>query len=176
MGKGPQKQTKTWTLREQENHTRDVPAEILSTASSEKGGSNQGVLGGKTKVSEGSDLLWVAGQSLGGLQRSIWIVMVSAENRLHFLFLGSSQKTLDFLQLISSRGISNWLWFFLHRGWKKSFMLSHNLYGSHHSCCLAAHRSSTSHAGQAGFIVGSWCFLSTAHITFLEQGLGECML
>lgn len=83
-------------------------AETPSTASSEKG--NQRVLGGETKAFEGLDLLWVTGQSQGGFQRSIWIVMVSAENRLHFLFLGYRQKTLNFSQLISSMGISNWLW------------------------------------------------------------------
>lgn len=146
-------------------------AETLSTASSEKGGSNQRVLGGKTKAFEGSDLLWVGGQSLGGLQRSVWIVMVNAENRLHFLLFGYSQKTLDFSQLICSRGILNWLWLFLHTRWKKSFMLICNLYGSHPSCCLGAHRSRTSHTGQAGFRVGSQRFLSTARLTFLERGL-----
>lgn len=45
-------------------------AETLSTASSEKGGSNQRVLGGKTKAFEGSDLLCIAGQSLEGLREA----------------------------------------------------------------------------------------------------------
>lgn len=90
-------------------HLPSGMAETPSTASSEKGSSNQRILGGETKAFERLDLLWVAGQSQGGFQRSIWVVMVSAENRLHFLFLGYSQKTLDFSQLISSMGISNWL-------------------------------------------------------------------
>lgn len=103
-------------------------AGTLSTASSEKGDSNQRVLGGKTKAFEGSDLLWVGEQSLGSLQRSVWIVTVNAENRLNLLFLGYSQNILNFSQLISSRGISSWLWLLLHVGWKKSFMIICNLY------------------------------------------------
>lgn len=74
-------------------------AETLSTASSEKGGSNQRVLGGKTKAFEGSDLLWVGGQSLGGLQRSVWIVMVSAENRLHFSIVWVQPKDTGLLAI-----------------------------------------------------------------------------
>lgn len=59
-----------------------------SAASSEKGDSNQRVLGWKTNAFEGSDLLWVGQQSLQGPQRSVWIATVNAEDRLNILSLG----------------------------------------------------------------------------------------
>lgn len=59
-----------------------------SAASSEKGDSKQRLLEGKTKVFEGSDLLWAGEQSLRGPQRSVWIATVNAEARLNILSLG----------------------------------------------------------------------------------------
>lgn len=130
-------------------------AGTLSTASSEKGDSNQRVLEGKTKAFEGSDLLWVGEQSLGGLRRSVWTVTVNTGNRLNLLFLGCKQKTVNFSQLISSRGISNWLWLFLHSGWKKSFMTFTDL-------ILPAAWQPTR--------AGSRHFLSTVSVIFLDRG------